>query len=161
MLIKDVEIVNRQELKLIGFSTKASLNEDNQLNIVKNLREKVINMFPQIKNRVSESIFLIQIYGEDEWTPDTPYTHIVAVEVQDFSCIPEAMITHTIPDGEYLLFKHQGTEEDIDHTYLSINDWLEHNNYDTQRPFDLEHWLDLNLFNCKDNIIHIYIPLMY
>ncbi|WP_249650955.1 hypothetical protein, partial [Lysinibacillus sp. D4A3_S15] len=73
----------------------ASLNEDIQLNIVKNLREQVLMQLPFIKNRIDNSIFLIQLYDKEEWTPDTPYTHNVAVEVSDISFVPNSMITHT------------------------------------------------------------------
>ncbi|WP_155591825.1 GyrI-like domain-containing protein [Lysinibacillus cavernae] len=159
MLLKDIEMISRQEMKLIGYSTKASLNEDIQLNIVKNLREQVLNEFPQITNRINDSIYLIQVYDDEEWTPDTPYTHIIAVEVTDFSFVPNNMITHTIPNGKFLLFKHQGPEEGIDSTYVSINDWLEENNYVTPRSFDMEQWGDLTAMNNSDNLIKIYIPL--
>ncbi|MGN4125645.1 GyrI-like domain-containing protein [Lysinibacillus sphaericus] len=159
MLLPDIKIVSRQEMKLIGFSSKASLNDEIQFNIVKNLREKILNHFSHIKQKISDSIFLIQIYEEVEWTPDTLYTHIVAVEVEDFSFIPKGMLTHTIPKGEFLIFKHQGIEEDVGSTYIYINEWLENNNYDTLRPFDMEQWLDLKSLSNSDNIIKIYIPL--
>ncbi len=159
MLLKDVEKVHKQRMNFIGFSTKASLNEDIQLNIVKNLREQVLIQLPFIKNRIDNSIFLIQVYDEEEWTPDTPYTHIVAVEVSDFSFVPNAMITHTIPNGGFLVFKHQGPEENIDNTYMAMNDWLEDHNYVTLRPFDIEQWDDLAAMNNHNHIIKLYIPL--
>jgi len=159
MLLKDVEKVHKQKMKFIGFSTKASLNEDIQFNIVKNLREQILTQLPLIKNRLNDSIFLIQVYEEEEWTPDTPYTHMVAVEVKDFSFVPNAMITHTIPNGEFLVFKHQGPEENIDSTYITMNEWLEENNYVAPRLFDIEQWEDLTAMNNHDHIIKIYIPL--
>ncbi|WP_369378866.1 GyrI-like domain-containing protein [Lysinibacillus fusiformis] len=159
MLLKDVEKVHKQRMNFIGFSTKASLNEDIQLNIVKNLREQVLLQLPFIKNRIDNSIFLIQLYDEEEWTPDTPYTHIVAVEVSDFSFVPNAMITHTIPNGEFLVFKHQGPEENIDSTYMAMKDWLEDHNYVTPRPFDIEQWDEPTAMNNHNHIIKLYIPL--
>lgn len=80
---------------MFEYATKASLNEDIQFYIEKNLREQVLIQLPFIKNRIDDSIFLIQIYEEEEWTPDTLYTHIVAVEVNGFLFVPNAMITHT------------------------------------------------------------------
>ncbi len=159
MLLKVVEKVCKQKMSFIGFSTKASLNEDIQLNIVKNLREQVLIQLPFIKNRIDDSIFLIQVYDEEEWTPDTPYTHIVAVEVNNFSFVPNDMITHTIPNGEFLVFKHQGPEENIDSTYMAINEWLEDHNYITPRPYDIEQWDYLAVMNNHDHIIKLYIPL--
>lgn len=130
---------------MFEYATKARLNEDIQFTIVKNLREQVLIQLPFIKNRIDDSIFLIQIYEEEEWTPDTLYTHIVAMEVNGFSFVPNAMITHTIPNGEFLVFKHQGPEKNIDSTYMAINEWLEDNNYVNPRSFDIEQWDDLQL----------------
>jgi len=65
-MLLDVEKVHKQRMNFIGFSTKASLNEDIQLNIVKNLREQVLIQLPFIKNRIDNSIFLIQVYDEEE-----------------------------------------------------------------------------------------------
>lgn len=69
------------------------------------------------------------------------------------------MITHTIPNGGFLVFKHQGPEENIDNTYMAMNDWLEDHNYVTPRPFDIEQWDDLAAMNNHNHIIKLYIPL--
>lgn len=159
MLLDDIKHVKKQEMKMVGYTVKASLNEDSQMGIVEKLREKLLTYSALIKGKVDESVYLIQVYEEQEWTPEVPFTHIVAVEVQDFHNIPDEMINHTIPKGNFILFKHQGPESEIDATYHSIDEWLNKNCFDTPRVFDMEQWLNIETLKEEYNVIHIYVPL--
>ncbi|MGM1047255.1 MAG: GyrI-like domain-containing protein [Bacillota bacterium] len=159
MLLDNVKIIVKQEIKLVGYSIQASLNDDIQVRIVEKLREELVTHSAQIANKIDDGMYLVQIYPECEWTPDVAFTHIVATEVQEFQDIPDGMITHTVPEGRFILFMHEGTESEIDATYDSINEWLERNNFDDLRAFDMEHWINIQMLEEQHNMIHIYVPV--
>lgn len=123
------------------------------------MREAFASRLNEIPGKVDQNLYLIQAYDDCEWTPDTPFLHLVGVEVSDFSELPEGMTTHLIPAGNYLEFKHQGPEEEIDDTYSAINEWLEINGYVDPRDFDYEQWNPDLLNHANPPVIPIYIPV--
>lgn len=159
MLLKSVEKVWRPVSYLVGYSVEASLNEDIANHIVLNLRQQLTNYRIHINNQKDTGMYLIQQYTDGDWTPDTPFTHIVAVEVTTNDHIPDEMITCTIAEGAFLQFTHQGAESMIDATYEAIQIWLEEHDYIEPRSFDIEYWSDLDHLDQEDHCIHIYIPL--
>jgi predicted transcriptional regulator YdeE len=159
MLLDNIEIVERQEVKLVGYSLEASLNDIIQSKIVAKLREELSDKSNLIKSRLDEGIYLVQIYPHCEWTPDVVYRHIIAIEVSTFEDIPEGMITHSIPSGRYIKFSHEGPESEIGNTYDLINEWLEKNDFGGPRTFDTEYWKDIKTLEEHNNVINIYIPI--
>ncbi|MDR6724196.1 putative transcriptional regulator YdeE [Paenibacillus amylolyticus] len=159
MLLDDIEIVMKPEIKLVGYQAQASLNEDIQGNIVRNLRAKLKLDAPHVPNMKDAGMYLIQIYPDVEWTPDVVFTHIVAIEVQESQQIAEQMITHTVPAGRFIRFIHAGSEAEIDETYHAVNDWLVNNGYDEPRAFDMEHWAEAMLSGEEETQIQIYVPI--
>lgn len=159
MLLDDIEIVVKPELKLVGYEAQASLKEDIQGNIVGGLRSKLNLNAPQISNHTDTGMYLIQIYPDVEWTPDVVFTHIVAIEAQESQRISDELITHTVPAGRFIRFIHSGSEAEIDETYQAVNDWLANNGYDEPRAFDMEHWTEAMLSGEEETQIHIYVPI--
>jgi predicted transcriptional regulator YdeE len=120
MLQLDVEIVTRKQMNLVGYSVEASLNDDVMGAIVVGLREKFASRVAEIPHSVDRSMVLVQVYPDCDWTPDAVYTHIVAIEVDNLSAVPEGMIVHFVPEGRFLRFLHQGDESSIDATEIYV-----------------------------------------
>lgn len=107
-------------MKLVGFSRKATLNEELESGIVRSMRDTLAMRIGEIRDRVGDSMFLVQLYDDCEWTPDTPFTHIVAVEAAHAEDIPDGMMLHVVPEGRFIAFRHLGSEAGIDETYAAI-----------------------------------------
>lgn len=145
--------MEREEIKLVGFSIKESLNKVIETKIGGTLREELDKRKFEIQNRISPGMYLIQIYPHDvRWTPDVPYQHVIACEVTTFDGISKDMITYTLPAGRYIKILHQGPESQIGTTYDYINKTY------GGRPIDIEYWNDIHTLENKDNQIDIYIP---
>jgi predicted transcriptional regulator YdeE len=153
MKTHQVENMEREEIKLVGFSITESLSNVLESKIVGALRENLEKCMSEIEDRKGSGIYLIQIYPHDgQWTPHVPYQHVVAFEVTSYGEIPDGMITHTVKSGRFVKIIHEGAESQIAATYDYIN-----NTYGV-RPFDIEYWNDIRMLESEDGQIDIYIP---
>lgn len=161
ILVKDdMEIVDLQEMKLIGFEIVDSLNNVIKTQSVGKLREELAARRREIHNRTKEGIFLVQIYTEEEWGPDIPYQHVVGVQVDSFGHTPNDMIEHTIPAGRYIKLIHQGPESQIGDSYDRLMNWIEQGNHRVNCGYDFEYWEDIQTLEHPDSQIPIYKPLI-
>ncbi|MGR7946591.1 GyrI-like domain-containing protein [Paenibacillus sp. M.A.Huq-81] len=146
----------RKETKLVGYSVEASLNQDMEAGIVVELRQKLLETRHEIANQLENAgIYLVQEYPNCEWTPDTPFVSIAAVEVSEFAQIPEGAVQHTLVAGEYAKFTHKGPESEIGDTYDSIRE----TGVAADRPFDFEYWANPDALGEDEAVIDIYLPL--
>lgn len=146
----------RPETKLIGLAVTASLNQDLENETVGRLREELLGKRHEIVNRLEDGgIYLIQVYPECEWTPDVPFVSIVAVEVRDFTLIPDGFIQHTLPAGQYAKYSHKGPESLIGETY----DLIREQGVASLRLFDFEYWVNVDALDQEESLIDIYLPL--
>jgi predicted transcriptional regulator YdeE len=142
--------------KLVADTVKASVNQDLEANIIKKLREELFSKRHEIANQVDDNaMYLVQLYPDYEWTPDVPFVHIVAVEVSDFTPLPEEFIQHTIPAGTYVKATHHGPESKLAETYDAIHE----KGINNTRPFDFEYWVDIHSLDQEDSTIDIYLPV--
>ncbi|GBF74309.1 GyrI-like domain-containing protein [Paenibacillus sp. 598K] len=148
--------VRRPPVRLAGYEEQASLNEDLEKRIVEGLRARLLRVMANEPEWTDEGMYLVQTYPDGEWTPDTSYNHLVAVELAEGAALPPGMSERLIPGGSYLKFVHQGAEADIDGFYVEVQEWLEANGYDEPRAYDLEYWPDVRALN---SLIEIYIPI--
>jgi len=156
MTIEEMQTIERNETKLVGYSVSASLNQDIDTGIVRRLREELLSDRHEIANRLEDDgIYLVQVYSDGEWTPDVPFVSIIAVEVSNFALIPEGFLRHTIPSGKYVKVTHNGPESLIGETYDSIRD----KGISDCRAFDFEYWADMDFLEQEENTIEIYLPL--
>lgn len=147
------ELVEKDEVKLVGFSITESLKHVLESRIVGVLREQLADRKNDIKHRLGEGIYLIQIYNQEcEWTHDTPYQHVVAFEVKDIEDIPTGMTTYSLPSGRFIKIVHRGAESEIGSTYDYINNTF------GERPIDIEYWEDIYSLDKPDSRIDIFIP---
>ncbi|GAA4851620.1 hypothetical protein GCM10023310_32990 [Paenibacillus vulneris] len=147
------EVLDREEIKLVGFSIMESLHNVLETKIVRTLRESLAAQRNEIENREGDGIYLLQDYcHEGQWTPHVPYRHVVAYEVSSYGEIPKGMTTHTLLPGRYTKVVHQGPESQISATYEYIN------NTHGERPIDIEYWTDIHALENDNSQIDIYFP---
>lgn len=148
-----VNVLEREAIKLVGFSIIESLNKVIETKIGGTLRGELEKRAPEIEYRIGSGMYLIQIYPHDgHWTPDVPYQHVIAYEVKSYDEVPNDMITYTLPAGRFIKIVHKGAESQIGITYEFIN-----NTYGG-RHIDIEYWNDIQTLENEDNQIDIYIP---
>ncbi|WP_309122043.1 effector binding domain-containing protein [Paenibacillus sp.] len=147
------EMMERNELKLVGFSIVESLNQVMETMSVGKLRMELANRMEEIENRIGTGMYLLQIYPQDgHWTPDVPYRHVIGCDVAAFGDIPDEMTTYTVLRGRYVKIVHQGPESQLAATYDYIN-----KTYGV-RPIDIEYWDDLDALESESGRIELFIP---
>lgn len=148
------EVVERGDMKLIGFLVRESLSNILESRIIGQRREELEARKHEIRNRVSNGIYLTQIYNQTgEWTHDSAFDNVVAYEVHKFDEIPNDMLKLLVPGGRFRKFTHEGPESKIGDTYEIINRTC------GVRPYDIEYWLDIYTLGNESSRIELYIPL--
>lgn len=155
-----VDLVERDMLKVVGFSITESLNNILENGLVQKMHEDFRQRLEEVPNRVGDAVYLLQRYSEDGWSPDMPYENIVGVAVSSIEELPSGMIGHEVPGGRFVKFLHKGPESKIHLTYDFINNWLESNKEYMYRPYDIEYWDDRYLGEHEDSEIDIYVPMV-
>lgn len=83
----------------------------------------------EIKNTVGTDLFSVQFFDPslalDQFGPDTPFDKWAAVEVAEFSEVPEGMETLALENGPYAVFVHRGPVSAAPQTFGYIyGTWL-------------------------------------
>ncbi|MFF2091402.1 GyrI-like domain-containing protein [Paenibacillus sp. NPDC058174] len=155
MTIELVQQLERSETKLVGYTVTVSLNQDLAEGIIVQLREQLKAQRHHIAEQCDDGVYLVQVYSDEEFTPDIPFESIVAVAVSEFGSLPDGMVSHTLPAGAYVKVIHTGDEIDIGDAY----DFINNEEIASLRPFDFEYWADLRAIEQGEGSIEIYLPL--
>jgi len=88
----------------------------------------------EIKNIISGDLFSVQVHNPsttfENFTPHTPFEKWAAVEVTDFSIIPDGMEPYTLNGGLYAVFIHKGAAGTAPETFQYIfTGWLPASEY--------------------------------
>jgi AraC family transcriptional regulator len=118
------KIVTIPAKKLIGYSVEMSLIDNKTFSIFSQLMPRL----KEITNPKSADIFCIQVYDADyftNFTPETQFTKWAAVEVKDFSTIPDGFQKLELTGEKYAVFLYKGTSEMFSETAQYIyGKWL-------------------------------------
>jgi predicted transcriptional regulator YdeE len=156
MSMEYAQTLQRSETKLVGYTVTASLNQDIASGIIAKLRQQLAVSQHNLANRHSAGgMYLVQLYPEGDWTPDTPFISMVAVEVSEYDYLQEGFVQHTLPAGTYMKVTHQGPEAQIDETYHAIRE----QGIACSRKFDFEYWANADQLERTTSSIDIYLPL--
>lgn len=69
----------------------------------------------EITNAIGEELYSVQLYDNIDFAnldPTAEFTKWAAVEVPDFTHVPDGMDTLTIPSGQYAVFHYKGLAGD-------------------------------------------------
>ena len=98
----------------------------------------------EIKNSISTDLYCLQVYDKNlnfkDFNPQTEFEKWAAIEVTNFSDIPDNMETYTLKGGLYAVFIHKGAPSSFQITFQFIfNEWLPKSEYelDNREHFDL------------------------
>ncbi len=98
----------------------------------------------EIKNSISTDLYCLQVYDKNlnfkDFNPQTEFEKWAAIEVTNFTDIPDNMETYTLKGGLYAVFNHKGTPNSFPKTFQFIfNEWLPKSEYklDNREHFDL------------------------
>jgi len=106
--MNEVRIEEILPKKLVGMSIQTSLNNSK----TRDLWSRFMSRHKEITNTVNDNLFSVQYYDEhldfNKFTPQTIFISWAAVEVSDFSNVPDTMTTCTLAAGLYAVFVHNG-----------------------------------------------------
>ena len=154
-LAMEPEIVMRSETKVIGFSRQ--YNEED-LNI-ETLWSEFRPNAARIANRVGQDAFgIYEQYHEGE--SGVGFSYICAAEVTDFDHVPDGMISRTLPEHLYAVFRHEGPISFLPETLKYIwGSWLPKSHYEyVERP-DFELYAPSAQPENQDRTLFLYIPV--
>jgi len=128
------------EKKLVGKRLNMTLSNDRTFE----LWHSFMPHRKEIKNSISTDLFCLQIYDKNldfkDFNPQTEFEKWAAIEVTNFSDIPDNMETYTLKGGLYAVFIHKGAPSSFPKTFQFIfNEWLPKSEYelDNREHFDL------------------------
>ncbi|MDQ6531689.1 GyrI-like domain-containing protein [Flavobacterium sp. LHD-85] len=117
----------------------------------------------EIQNVISPNLYSLEVYEKDHFDnfdPNDIFQKWAAVEVSDYSTIPEGMETLIIPTGLYAVFLHLGPATEAHKTYHHIfAEWLPKSDYTVD---DRPHFAVMNERYKKDDPTseeEIWIPI--
>lgn len=147
------------EKKLLGNSIEMSFVEDKTFQLWSGFMPNR----KEIKNVLNSNLYSLEVYDEnhfDNFDPAKSFQKWAAVEVSDYSTIPDGMQTLTVPNGLYAVFLHAGPTLEAHKTYRSIFvEWLPNSEYTVD---DRPHFAVMNEKYKKDDPTseeEIWIPI--
>lgn len=128
--MKNPEIIEINQLKLVGMKLKTSLSENKTFELWQSFKPRV----SEISSRINRNFYSLQVYDESfsmqNLTPQTQFEKWAAVAVSDFQEIPAEMHALTIANSKYAVFIHRGTSADFAKTAGFIYGvWLPNSGY--------------------------------
>ncbi len=114
--------------KLIGLHLSMSLVEDR----TGPLWGQFAPWIKEIGNRTSEDKISLQIYPEDYYRafrPDKLFTKWAAVEVVDWTQVPDGLDTLELHGGLYAVFDYVGSSADPSIFQYIFNEWIPNSDY--------------------------------
>lgn len=117
----------------------------------------------EIQNVISPNLYSLEVYKKDHFDnfdPNDIFQKWAAVEVSDYSTIPEGMEKLIVPTGLYAIFLHLGPATEAHKTYHYIfAEWLPNSDYTVD---DRPHFAVMNERYKKDDPTseeEIWIPI--
>lgn len=116
--------------KLIGKSAKMTFAN----NKTKELWQSFMPKRTNIKNNIGSDLYSVEIYNDTNFfknfDPTKEFEKWAAVQVKDFSSVPNEMETLEIPEGLYAVFHYKGKSSEAQKTYQYIfGNWIPNSEY--------------------------------
>jgi len=132
----EYEIVEKEEIKLVGLDYHGSITENKVAfeekveDLWRRLSEFCMKRWDSIENSViyPELSYEIQIWNEDELVESGLMSIFVGLEVDDLENIPLKLVGKVLPSSKYISFTLTG-EEIKDWEDLILQEWLPESDY--------------------------------
>lgn len=126
------KLVKSEDVFMIGIKAQMSFQTINEE--TGKLARQFMPRRHEVKNRVGTHTMSLQRYNHFDFksfNPSLTFEKWVGVEVSDASFIPEGMELLTIPAGNYLVFKYQGTAQDFPQFWQQLHGyWLPNSEFE-------------------------------
>jgi AraC family transcriptional regulator len=133
------------EPRIETLSEKLFVGQNTTMSLASNTTSALWQRFmpgrAEIKNKIGDELYSIEVYDEhhfDHFNVHAEFEKWAAVEVADFTAVPESMRTLRMPAGLYAVFIHKGPASLGPKTYEYIfTTWLPNSDYtlDTRPHF--------------------------
>lgn len=159
--MKDPEIVEIEDKKLIGISLNTSLADDK----TGLLWQRFMKQKKAITGKKSEDLFSVQVYDEGfisgQFNSQSVFEKWAAVEVEDYSELQEHLKGLKLPGGLYAVFTHEGSAKKFPSTAKFIfEEWIPTSKYEIDdRPHFEILGKDYKGPDDSDSVEKIWIPI--
>lgn len=126
-----MKVVQLPEKKLVGLRVVCPGEEYS--NEIPKAALVLADRISEIKQKVSSNLIGAFVAGDFS---DELDGYWVCVEVEEFTEIPDGMVTLTVPTQRYAVVTHKGPNNKIRNTYKLLHDWITENSYER----DLSAW---------------------
>ncbi len=132
----EYEIVDKDDIKLIGLNYHGSITEDDVgfeervEDMWRRLSEFCINRWDSVEDKVidPEWSYEVQVWNEHELEESGKMDVFVGMESTDLDDIPIQLVAKVLPQGKYLSFKLEGEEIQGWEEYL-LQEWFPESDY--------------------------------
>lgn len=128
--MQDPEIKEISPRKLVGISLPTSLADDK----TGLLWERFMKKRNNIINSTNQDLYSVQVYDQDfiegKFNSQSVFEKWAAMEVEDYTKLPEGLQGLKLPGGLYAVFTHEGTSKEFAETAKFIfEEWLPQSKY--------------------------------
>ncbi|WP_440119000.1 GyrI-like domain-containing protein [Paenibacillus sp. QZ-Y1] len=156
----ETKVITLPAFHVIGYKVEATV-EAFESGLGKSCYHKLVERKHEIQHRKNENIMLIQIYpmSEDFNAKVDKFTHLIGYEVSNLGVVPSEMISHRVPDSDYVTCTHQGYESEIGDTYDYVyGQWIYLTGH-APKDYDFEIWDERYQPESPSNEIDIFVAL--
>ncbi|WP_169507418.1 effector binding domain-containing protein [Paenibacillus harenae] len=154
-------VVTKPGFTIAGITFDANLQEIEEQQLGKAALEKVRAAREQLAERLSDDVYLVQVYPmKPGFNPHADaFTQLVGYVVPEGTFVPDGFVLRSFPEREYVKMTHIGRESELGRTYdLLYGRWLQENG---RQPagYDFEVWDDRYKPEQDDNEIDVHVAL--
>ncbi|UOK65825.1 GyrI-like domain-containing protein [Paenibacillus sp. PK1-4R] len=156
----EVKVITLPAFHVVGYLIVATV-EEFESGLGKSQFHKLVEGKKEIQHRKNDNVILMQMYPmhEDFNAKVDKFTHLIGYEVTSLENVPSEMISHDVPDNQYVTCTHRGIESEIGDTYDYIyGQWLGENGHEP-KDYDFEIWDERYQSESVSNEIDIYVAL--
>ncbi|WP_338594067.1 GyrI-like domain-containing protein [Paenibacillus sp. Y5S-9] len=156
----EMKVITLPAFCVVGYSIVATL-EEFESGLGKSRYHKLVERKDEFQHRKNDNVMLMQIYpvNEDFNAKTDKFTHLIGYEVISSENVPSEMISHEIPDSQYVTCTHRGIESEIGDTYDYIyGQWFGETGHEP-KDYDFEIWDERYQPESPNNEIDIYVAL--
>lgn len=146
--------------KLVGVSKRMSLAQ----NKTKELWQSFMVRRKEVKNSIGSDLYSMQVYDQlldvKKLITNLEFTKWAAIEVTDFSVVPDGTETYEMSGGEYAVFIHKGDASEFQRTFQHIfGVWFPKSGYELDHREHFEVLGEKYKNNEPDSEEEVWIPI--
>ncbi|WP_145318430.1 GyrI-like domain-containing protein [Paenibacillus xylanexedens] len=156
----EMKVITLPAFRVVGYSIVATV-EEFESGLGKSHYHKLVERKMEIQHRKNDNVMLMQMYpmNEDFNAKVDKFTHLLGYEVISSENVPSEMISHEVPDSQYVTCTHRGIESEIGDTYGYIYGQCLGETGHEPKCYDFEIWDERYQPESPNNEIDIYVAL--